>query len=137
MQRKQPKNRTLLLMLAPNCTRYFILQVDEFCIFFVTGNAKKELEVNTILGPDAIGKFRVSHVDLDLPEYQGDPLYIAHHKCLEASKQVGGAVLVEDTSLCFNALNGLPGPYIKWFWDSIGNDGLYSMLDGYEDKSGE
>jgi inosine/xanthosine triphosphate pyrophosphatase family protein len=23
--------------------------------------------------------------------------------------------VVEDTSLCFNALNGLPGPYIKWW----------------------
>ena len=26
--------------------------------------------------------------------------------------QVEGPVLVEDTCLCFNALNGLPGPYM-------------------------
>ena len=26
--------------------------------------------------------------------------------------QVGGAVLTEDTSLCFDALKGLPGPYM-------------------------
>lgn len=25
---------------------------------------------------------------------------------------MGGPVLVEDTCLCFNALNGLPGPYV-------------------------
>jgi inosine triphosphate pyrophosphatase len=27
--------------------------------------------------------------------------------------KVGGPAMVEDTSLCFNALGGLPGPYIK------------------------
>lgn len=44
-------------------------------------------------------------------------------------------MLVEDTSLCFNALNGMPGPYIKWFQEKIGNTGLYNLLQAYEDKS--
>lgn len=43
--------------------------------------------------------------------------------------------LVEDTSLCFNALHGLPGPYIKWFLDRIGHDGLNKMLVGFGDKT--
>lgn len=43
---------------------------------------------------------------------------------------------MEDTGLCFNALKGLPGPYIKWFLDKIGHDGLNKMLIGFEDKSG-
>lgn len=45
------------------------------------------------------------------------------------------AQLVEDTSLCFNALDGLPGPYIKWFLEKIGLDGLNKMLVGFEDKT--
>lgn len=49
--------------------------------------------------------------------------------------QVGGAVMVEDTSLCFNAMGGLPGPYIKWFLAKLGHDGLNKMLAGFEDKS--
>jgi inosine/xanthosine triphosphate pyrophosphatase family protein len=44
-------------------------------------------------------------------------------------------VLVEDTSLCFNALNGLPGVYIKWFLEGIGHEGLNNMLVAYPDKS--
>mmetsp|Transcript_21641 Transcript_21641/g.50480 ORF Transcript_21641/g.50480 Transcript_21641/m.50480 type:complete len:195 (-) Transcript_21641:95-679(-) len=40
-----------------------------------------------------------------------------------------------DTCLCYHALNGLPGPYIKWFLDTIGHDGLNKLLAGYEDKS--
>lgn len=29
-----------------------------------------------------------------------------------SASQVGGPVLVEDTCLCFNALEELPGPYM-------------------------
>lgn len=43
--------------------------------------------------------------------------------------------LVEDTSLCFNALGGLPGPYIKWFLEKCGHDGMNRMLSGFDDKT--
>ena len=49
--------------------------------------------------------------------------------------QVGGAVMVEDTSLCFKAYGGLPGPYIKWFLAKLGHEGLNKMLAGFDDKS--
>ena len=42
---------------------------------------------------------------------------------------------MEDTSLCFNALGGLPGVYIKWFLEKLGHDGLNRMLAGFEDKT--
>ena len=29
----------------------------------------------------------------------------------------------------------MPGPYIKWFFKKCGNNGLYKLLDGFEDKS--
>ena len=122
----------------PTCVRKDVdaaCLVDERCIHFVTGNKKKELEVNTILGAQQLEPFRVTHVDIDLPELQGDPTDIAREKCKEAARRVGGPVLVEDTSLCFTALNGLPGPYIKWFVDRLGNEGLYRLLDPYADKS--
>jgi hypothetical protein len=34
---------------------------------------------------------------------QGEPEEISREKCRLAAKAVGGAVMVEDTSLCFNA----------------------------------
>ena len=54
---------------------------------------------------------------------QGEPEEIAREKCVLAAKQVHGPVMVEDTSLCFNAYKGLPGPYIKWFLQKLGHDG--------------
>jgi inosine triphosphate pyrophosphatase len=47
-----------------------------------------------------------------VPELQGEPQDIAREKCKMAAKEVGGPVICEDTSLCFNALHGLPGPYM-------------------------
>jgi inosine triphosphate pyrophosphatase len=103
-------------------------------ITFVTGNAKKLEEVRTILGGEAL-PFDIVSRKLDLPELQGEPEEISAQKCNLAAKEVGGPVFVEDTSLCFNALGGLPGPYIKWFLDKTGHEGLNNMLHAYPDKS--
>ena len=43
--------------------------------------------------------------------------------------------MVEDTCLCFNAYKGLPGPYIKWFLEKLGHDGLNRMLAGFDDRT--
>ena len=105
-------------------------------ITFVTGNKKKVEEIKRILlDGDTDLPFEITNRKIDLPELQGDPLEIAEEKCRLAAKTVNGPVLTEDTSLCFNSLNGLPGPYIKWFLEKCGHDGLNSMLDGFEDKS--
>ncbi|KAL2641874.1 hypothetical protein R1flu_009461 [Riccia fluitans] len=102
-------------------------------VTFVTGNSKKLEEVKMILGQTI--PFR--SVKLDLPELQGEPEDISKEKCRLAAKQINGPVLVEDTCLCFNALKGLPGPYVrgKWFLQKTGHEGLNNLLAAYEDKS--
>lgn len=93
----------------------------------------------------SIKYFQVSNVDVDLDEFQGEPEFIAERKCREAVEAVKGPVLVwkivfvlkivkfqvEDTSLCFNAMGGLPGPYIKWFLKNLKPEGLHNMLGKY------
>ena len=71
-----------------------------------------------------------------MPELQGSIEEIAMEKCRLAARQLGTAVLTEDTALCFDALGpgNLPGPYIKWFLASLGHDGLNRLLAGWEDK---
>lgn len=104
-------------------------------ITFVTGNKKKLEEVIAILG-DSL-PFSIVSAKIDLPELQGaDPVEVSIEKCRLAAAQVQGPVLVEDTSLCFNALGGLPGLYIKWFLEKIGHEGLNNLLAAYPDKSG-
>lgn len=100
---------------------------------FVTGNKKKLEEVVAILG-DAC-PFALTSRAIDLPELQGEPEGVAREKCRRAAEAARGPVLCEDTSLCFEALGGLPGVYIKWFLEKLGHEGLNKMLAAYEDKS--
>lgn len=82
---------------------------------FVTGNDNKRLEVEAILCSDSTS-FNLVSQKLDLPELQGKRTDIAIKKCELAAEIVKGPVLTEDTSLCFVALNELPGPYIKVYF---------------------
>lgn len=102
-------------------------------VVFVTGNRNKLKEALNILGK--VPGFEFESKDVDLAEYQGEADAICRAKCEAAAKVIGGPVLVEDTSLCFNALGGLPGPYIKWFLTNLGPEGLHKLLAGFEDKS--
>jgi len=98
---------------------------------FVTGNKNKIREVSAILDGIAI----IDAEKMDLPEMQGDAFEIAKNKALLAFATLKRPCMIEDTSLCFHALGDLPGPYIKWFMDSIGCVGLDKMLAGFEDKT--
>eukprot|EP00891_Asterochloris_glomerata_P006888 jgi/Astpho2/6888/fgenesh1_pm.00106_%23_4_t len=105
-------------------------------IYFATGNQNKLKEVVAILEAGESLPFQLRQAEVDLPELQGEAEDIASDKCRLAAKQVGAAVIVEDTSLCFTALGGLPGPYCKWFLKKLGPAGLHKMLAGFEDHSG-
>lgn len=111
-------------------------------ILFVSGNKSKVFEINRILKSM---KFNfIEHYALDLKEIQGYPIEISISKChtaydhLVLSKKISfettKGILTEDVSLCFNALQGLPGPYIKYFVKNIGDD-MYKLLDGFSDKT--
>ena len=84
---------------------------------------------------ELLKSIEIGHLDIDLEEIQGDPVDIAKSKVLLASKHVSNPVIIEDISLCFHALENLPGPYVKPFVDKLGNLRLYKLLDGFEDKS--
>ncbi|KAL2114597.1 hypothetical protein VUR80DRAFT_4580 [Thermomyces stellatus] len=100
---------------------------------FITGNANKLSEVKAILEP----AIRVESQAIDIEEIQGTIEEVTEAKCRKAAEAVNGPVLVEDTALCFDAWDGLPGPYIKWFLTKLGNDGLARLVAGFPDKSAE
>lgn len=99
---------------------------------FVTGNANKLKELNA----KCAGVLEIAQIDIDLPEFQGTAEEVSIQKCKTAFERLKRPVLIEDTSLCFNAYKGLPGPYIKWFLTNLTVPGLPRMLDGFEDKTG-
>ena len=106
-------------------------------INFVSSNKNKLRELNEMFN-EHFKDVEVKQLDIDLPELQGLPEDIVKGKlkiALEKSKNLKGPILVEDTSLCFNAYGGLPGPYIKYFLKAIKQEGLYKMACVFDDHS--
>lgn len=72
----------------------------------------------------------VEQLDIDLPEIQEiDAKEIIRKKLLEALNHAKGEFIVEDTSLYLDCLKGLPGPLIKWFLKTVGNNGLAEIAE--------
>ena len=102
-------------------------------LVFVTGNPSKLIQVQDILG----STFDFTSQNLDIPELQGTMEEIVKDKCRRAADIVQQPVLVEDTSLIFNAMGQMPGPYIKWFLNEVGAENFHKMLTGFDDKSAQ
>ena len=102
-------------------------------IKFITGNQNKVKELIPLI-PQNIS---ITHLNINLDEIQGTSEEIIKRKIKDALKLTNyeHPVMVEDTCLCFNALGGFPGPYIKSFYDKLGNEGLAKVINNYEDKT--
>jgi inosine triphosphate pyrophosphatase len=93
-------------------------------ITLVTGNPHKLAELQAIF-PDSLN---LTSLKLDLAEIQSLDLHeIVSHKLREAYAQISSPVIVEDVSAQLEKLNGLPGPFIKFFNERLGNDSLYKI----------
>jgi non-canonical purine NTP pyrophosphatase (RdgB/HAM1 family) len=97
---------------------------------FITGNPKKAEQVSKYLD------YPVTHHKLDLPEIQTlDIEELVAYKAKEAFTRLQTPVLIEDNWLVFNAFGKLPGPFVKWFLQEIGTQGLCDLLEKFEDWS--
>jgi non-canonical purine NTP pyrophosphatase (RdgB/HAM1 family) len=93
-------------------------------IVFVTGNANKLKELMSIAPAD----MHFSSEKIDLDEIQSlDVREIVEHKLREAYRKVGKPVIVEDVSAGLDSLNGLPGPFIKFFEQQLGRGALFQI----------
>jgi len=91
-------------------------------LYFITGNKGKFSEAASIIDD-------LEQIDIDLPEIQDiDAHQIIKAKLEAAFAHHAGPFIVEDTSLYFDGLGGLPGPFIKWFLKTLGNQGLFDLV---------
>ena len=124
-----------------------LIRLDQTIL--VTGNPDKLAEAERICGRP------LRHAAVDLPEIQSSSLAeVAHEKAQEAWRRLRQPVIVDETGLELSALNGFPGPLIKFMLDAIGPAGvartanalgddrasavcLLMLYDGRETVSGE
>lgn len=100
-------------------------------ITLVTGNPNKLRELSD-LAPAALG---FTSAALDLEEIQSLDLHvILRHKLRQAYAHVGSPVIVEDVAAELASLNGLPGPFVKFFEQQLGRGALYKLSKVADDQ---
>ncbi|MCY1649190.1 non-canonical purine NTP pyrophosphatase [Caulobacter sp. SL161] len=88
-----------------------------------TSNKCKAAEVARILA------MPVEPVKVVLDEIQAiDPVVVSRAKAAQAFRELGVPVIVDDTALCLDGLNGFPGALIAWVLDSGGLELIHRML---------
>jgi non-canonical purine NTP pyrophosphatase (RdgB/HAM1 family) len=93
-------------------------------LVFVTGNADKVQEIKEQL------RIPVEHYSLDLYEIQSlDLREVLEAKAREAYRHVQRPVIVDDVSVIFTELGGLPGPLVKWFTRALSNEQICRLAD--------
>ncbi len=93
---------------------------------FITGNQEKVENLHRLLGR------KLSHYKIDLEEIQGAEMNeVVAHKAMQAYEIIKKPVLVDDVAMWFDELDGLPGPFIKFFVHAKnGAENLCRMADG-------
>ncbi|HPL72460.1 MAG TPA: RdgB/HAM1 family non-canonical purine NTP pyrophosphatase, partial [Candidatus Pacearchaeota archaeon] len=92
-------------------------------MILITGNKNKVKEFEFILG------FKIENIDLQLEEIQSiDVEEVAKHKAKSAYNILKKPVIVEDTGLYFEELNGLPGALVKFFVKNISLEKICSLI---------
>jgi non-canonical purine NTP pyrophosphatase (RdgB/HAM1 family) len=85
----------------------------------VTGNTGKLREVRRMVAGE------IEAIDIDLPEIQSLDLgAVLRAKADAAAHHATRPFVVEETGLELAALNGFPGPLVKWMLQAIGADGI-------------
>src|SRR3989344_7330268 len=106
-------------------------KIFNMAIYFITGNSGKFNQAKAIL-PE------IRQLKLDLPEIQSlDPHEIIKEKLKAARERHSGDFIVEDMSMSFSAFKGFPGPLVKWFFESLGNQGIFDVLSKLGDAKAE
>jgi inosine triphosphate pyrophosphatase len=97
-------------------------------ILFASGNINKAREAEAILG------LRVELVRPGI-EVQGSAAEIAASKLSGIESEF--PVIADDTALCLECLNGMPGSYIDHFIRALGADGIYRIARAMGNNAAE
>lgn len=100
---------------------------------FVTGNQNKFLNGQKALQGSSI---ELIQKDLDTPERQSDSVEeIACFSAEWAARELGKPVVVTDAGYYISALNGFPGPFIKYINQWLTAEDIVRLLSDKIDRS--
>jgi len=96
-------------------------------LLFVSSNENKFQEAERILSNLGV---QINLFKTTLEEIQSNNLNdIAEQKAINAYDLIQKPVIIEDDGLFIDSLNGFPGPYSSYVYDTIGNNGIMNLLE--------
>ncbi len=100
--------------------------------FFVTSNVHKFDEARLVLAEYGIA---TALLRVKTPEIQDDNVEkIAKTSAEEAAKKCNLPIIVEDTGLFIEALEGFPGPYSSYIFRKVGTAGILKLMEDIEER---
>jgi len=98
-------------------------------LYLVTSNQGKIDQINRFLS-ELTDNIRIEMMKLDFPELKGETLEeTALNKAKTCYDMIGKDVIVSDTGLFIEALNGFPGVNTATTLATIGNEGLLKLME--------
>jgi len=102
-------------------------------VSIVTTNEERYLFIKKALAQFGI---ETEKKPLTLDEIQADSVNeIAVKKALTAAKELGEPCICEDTELTISALNGFPGPYMKFAQAKLSIEKIFSLMKDETNRS--
>ena len=99
-------------------------------LFFASSNEHKFQEAERILANLGM---QINLFKTTLEEIQSNNLNdIAEKKAINAYDLIQKPVIIEDDGLFIDSLDGFPGPYSSYVYDTIGNKGIMNLLENSE-----
>lgn len=96
-------------------------------IVFVTGNAGKFAEIKEILAAAGIEAVQNKGDYFEIQADDLEPIAAASAKAAAEDLQI--PVLVDDSGIFIQALNGFPGPYSRFVEDRLGNPRVLKLME--------
>ncbi len=101
-------------------------------VFFATGNVHKFDEAKRVLAEFDIA---TAMIRAKMSETQDDDIRnVAEISAQVAAKMSHLPIIVEDAGLFIEALNGFPGPYSKYVHQTIGMEGILTLLKDSQNR---
>ena len=97
-------------------------------VLFVTSNHVKFKEAKQILG-------KIEQTVLEIPEPRGNLIDVSRFKALYAYSLLHKPLFVDDSGIFIDALNGFPGIYSKYVYNTIGLEGILKLLKYKSNRS--
>ena len=102
-------------------------------LFFASSNNHKFEETQRILSNLGL---EINMFKTTLEEIQSNSMNeIAKRKALDAFRKIKKPVIIEDDGLFIESLDGFPGPYSSYVYDTIGNKGIMRLLENIETRN--